>query len=101
MSSKNSQNVLVLGGAGFIGKSVCLNLINNGHFVRILDNLSSQVHGALPDQLDWISDHRIDFIRGSISDKDILLKSLQGRQHLFAKDYLNFFLDQNYKLSNL
>ena len=78
MSSKNSQNVLVLGGAGFIGKSVCLNLINNGHFVRILDNLSSQVHGALPDQLDWISDHRIDFIRGSISDKHILLKSLQG-----------------------
>ena len=30
-----------------------------------------------------------------------LLKSLQGQQHLFAKDYLNFFLDQNYKISNL
>lgn len=30
-----------------------------------------------------------------------LVKSLQGQQYLFAKDYLNFFLDQSFQLSSL
>ena len=33
--------------------------------------------------------------------QNMLLKSLKGRQHLFAKDYLNYFLDLNLKFASL
>jgi dTDP-L-rhamnose 4-epimerase len=41
-------NVLITGGAGFIGKSMTKQLIEAGYSVSILDNLHPQVHGANP-----------------------------------------------------
>ena len=43
------MNILITGGAGFIGSSLALDLIGRGHKVRILDNLSPQIHGKNPD----------------------------------------------------
>ena len=47
------ETILVTGGAGFIGRYVCENLLREGHEVRIIDSLVEQVHGAeavtLPD----------------------------------------------------
>ena len=40
------ESVLVTGGAGFIGKSVCNELLERGYRVRVLDSLVEQVHGA-------------------------------------------------------
>lgn len=37
-------NVLITGGAGFIGSYVAEELLDAGHRVRILDNLTPQVH---------------------------------------------------------
>jgi len=39
-------NILVTGGAGFIGRHVTSRLQSEGHRVRWLDNLDPQVHGA-------------------------------------------------------
>ena len=39
------QNVLITGGAGFIGSHLTDELLRAGYSVRILDNLSPQVHG--------------------------------------------------------
>lgn len=39
------MNILVAGGAGFIGSNLCASLIKDGHKVVILDNL--RVLGAL------------------------------------------------------
>ncbi|MBI5526058.1 MAG: NAD-dependent epimerase/dehydratase family protein [Deltaproteobacteria bacterium] len=61
------RNILVTGGCGFIGKALSLGLVAGGHRVRVLDNLSVQVHGPNPD-LAWLEAHAIDLIKGSVCD---------------------------------
>jgi dTDP-L-rhamnose 4-epimerase len=39
------NQILITGGAGFIGSHLADRLLGLGHRVRILDNLSPQVHG--------------------------------------------------------
>ncbi len=38
------ENILISGGAGFIGSNLALKLVSLGHNVRVLDNLSPQIH---------------------------------------------------------
>ena len=40
------MQILITGGAGFIGSHLADDLIARGHRVRALDSLSPQVHGA-------------------------------------------------------
>lgn len=44
------ETVLITGGAGFIGSAVALRLAADGYTVRLLDSLSSQVHGEHPER---------------------------------------------------
>lgn len=70
------RKVLLVGGAGFIGKRLALMLVENGIEVRILDSLSPQIHGNPPKDLDWIENANIEFLRGSINCRATLKKSL-------------------------
>ena len=38
------NNILITGGAGFIGSNLSLKLIEKGYAVAVLDNLSPQIH---------------------------------------------------------
>jgi len=42
------MRVLVTGGLGFIGKKLCQRLVQLGHNVRIIDSVTTQVHGHAP-----------------------------------------------------
>ena len=70
------MNVLITGGAGFIGQHLCRRLLLDGHHVKILDSFSGQVHSAqdLPDDL---AQH-IQVFRGDIRDRELLIEAVSG-----------------------
>lgn len=71
-------NILITGGAGFIGSNIALKLIEKGYRVRVLDNLSPQIHGENPEKsflYNSIKD-KTDFILGNVLSKDDWRKAL-------------------------
>lgn len=70
------ENILITGGAGFIGTAVARELDARGHRVRILDNLIEQVHG---DRLhsDGPAAHA-ELIVGDVRNGDVVARALQG-----------------------
>lgn len=70
--------VLVTGGAGFIGSHLIPKLLATGINVRVLDVLTPQVHGQLPQNLDWLNDSRLEFIRGDVCDRLVWEQVLEG-----------------------
>lgn len=73
---KPSQ-VLITGGAGFIGSHLADELLKAGYGVRILDNLSPQVHGSEPRRPDYLADE-VDLMVGDVRDHDTVRRALRG-----------------------
>ena len=72
------KNILITGGAGFIGSNVARKLISNGYQVTILDNFNPQIHGGkneLPDDLIG----RVTLIKGDVTHKDLFYQALKGQ----------------------
>src|ERR1700744_3105014 len=84
------KNVLITGGAGFIGSNLALALINKGYQVTVLDNLSKQIHGDDPysSALFLSIKDKVRFIEGEVNSRADMLNALAGQQvvvHLAAE----------------
>jgi len=72
------DNILITGGAGFIGTNVSRELLSKGFKITILDNFLSQIHGTLDTLPEDLAD-RVTLIKGDVSDKDIFYSALKGQ----------------------
>lgn len=78
-------HILITGGAGFIGAHVTRLALAAGHRIRLLDNLSPQVHG---DEARFEPPPGVEFIRGDINLRGDLERALDGVEtivHLAAE----------------
>lgn len=75
-----NQEILITGGAGFIGSRLANSLNANGHKVKVLDNLSPQIHGLEPKSSPLFNSLHADveFILGSVTCRTDLIKALQN-----------------------
>ena len=60
-------NILVTGGAGYIGSHTCVELLNAGHSVVVLDNLSNSSAESLA-RVQQLTGKTLQFIQGDIRD---------------------------------
>jgi dTDP-L-rhamnose 4-epimerase len=71
------KNILITGGAGFIGSNLSLKLIEKGCSVTVLDNLSPQIHGENSPLYNSIKD-KVRFIKGTVLCYDDWKNALDG-----------------------
>lgn len=74
------KNILITGGAGFIGSNLTLKLIKKGYSVTVLDNLSPQIHGDNPIQSSSLYQSilgKVNFILGSVTSREDWMKALK------------------------
>ncbi len=70
------MNVLITGGAGFIGSHLADRLLAEGHAVRALDNLDPQVH-AQGDRPKYLDDE-VELQEGDVRDREAVGRALEG-----------------------
>lgn len=86
-----TEQVLITGGAGFIGSRLARRFARDGHRVTVLDSLTPQVHGdnpAVTSPLLREVREVADVIEGSVTSTDDLRRALQGASiviHLAAE----------------
>lgn len=67
------MKILVTGGAGYIGSHTCVELLNAGYDVVILDNLYNSSKKAV-DRIEEITGKKVTFYENDMLDKEALEK---------------------------
>ena len=75
MAQGRSKMILITGGAGFVGSHLADGLLQAGHSVRVLDNLTPQVHGRkLPTYLS----PEVEIVVGDVRDRAAMQQAMEG-----------------------
>lgn len=89
--SGNIKNILITGGAGFIGSNLALSLVAKGYSVTVLDILSTQIHGENPELDSSLYKSiigKVNFIKGDIANIEDVKNSILNQDaviHLAAE----------------
>ena len=100
------KNVLITGGAGFIGSNLALNLVNKRYNVTVLDNLSKQIHGE-NSKMSFLYksiEDKVNFILGDVRNKNDWEAALKGQHaiiHLAAETGTGQSMYQIHQYSNV
>ena len=65
------MKLLITGGAGFIGSHTVVELLNAGHEIVVLDNLSNSSVASLK-RIEKITEKSVSFIEGDVRDRSLL-----------------------------
>jgi UDP-glucose 4-epimerase len=65
------QNILVTGGAGYIGSHTCLELLEAGYQVIVVDNLCNSSSVSL-ERVQQLTGRQLDFVQADLRDKSAL-----------------------------
>lgn len=85
------MKILITGGSGFIGSNLSLKLIEKGHNITVLDNLSEQIHGNQPEKCSELFNsikEKVTFIKGDVRNLQDWKNALQDQEiivHLAAE----------------
>lgn len=85
------KNILITGGAGFIGSNIALKLLKRGINVTVLDNLSPQIHGDNPVETSPLYKgihNKVNFIKGTVTSKEDWINAIRNQDaiiHLAAE----------------
>ncbi|MGC2108843.1 MAG: NAD-dependent epimerase/dehydratase family protein [Candidatus Korobacteraceae bacterium] len=75
-----SKRILITGGAGFVGSHLADGLLRAGHDIRVLDDLTPQVHAAgRPGYLSW----DVELMTSDVRDSARLKRALAGIDVVF------------------
>jgi len=75
-----TRNVLVTGGASFIGSTLVDSLLARGAHIRIVDDLSS---GKLENIVDHVANQRVEFIQSDLRDPGVAEKAVKDMDVVF------------------
>lgn len=92
MKALKEKEVIVTGGAGFIGSNLCRKLLNNGAKVTAYDNLYSGKIEFIEDLID----KGLNFLRADIRDQEALEEATKNCEfifHLAAQTSVPFSMD--------
>ena len=74
--SRELSNILITGGAGFIGKRLALSLRSVGHTVAVFDNLQPQVHPEPEKTTAELKEAGVRFTFGDVLDIDAVTEAI-------------------------
>ncbi len=76
------SKILVTGGAGFIGSHACVELLDSGYEVVVIDNLSNSSKESL-NRVEEITGKKVKFYEGDIADVE-LMEKIFNENDIFA-----------------
>ena len=80
----SSTNILITGGAGFIGSNLANRLLAQGHHITIFDNLS---RSGCERNLAWLrqsyGEQNLKVVKASLSDYEALQQAAEGVQRIY------------------
>ena len=80
MNYTHPMNILITGGAGFIGSHLTDKLVLEGHSVTVLDNLST---GRISNIQQHLDSKKVAFVEGSILDINLVNKLTSESEYVF------------------